>query len=161
MTDAPAPKPARTSIWLRIAFVASLALNLLVLGAILGAVLGRDRGPVERLRAARDIAPPPFILALEPETRRTLVEDYRRARPDRTHPRELRARLSALLNALRSEEFDSEAVASLLADQRGQALARQEAGAEVFIRHLAQMSADDRRAYADRLERALKRAVRR
>ena len=161
MTD---QKPTGSPLWMRILLVVSLGLNLLVIGAVAGAVITRDRpgGPADRVRTARDIAPPAFVMALEAEDRRALVTAFRGAAPDgRPNRKAMRQTLNALLQELRSEEFDPETVHSLLASQRNAALSRQTAGAEVFVAHIAGMSAEDRRAYADRLERLLRKGPKR
>lgn len=157
------PRSKRTALWMRITLLISLAVNLLILGAILGAVLGRDRegGPGDRLRAARDLAPPPFVLALEPSDRRDLVRSYREIGPDQPSRDEIRTRLQAILTELRAEAFDADALADLLADQRNRNLARQTAGSEVFVSHLSEMSHEDRQAYADKLESVLRRGAKR
>ena len=157
----PPKSPRRWPIWLRIVLVLSLALNLLVVGVVAGAILGREQSPVERLRTARDIAPPPFVLALDPDARRDLVRAFREARPDPQSRKAVRAQVRLLLEELRSEEFDAASVAALLDDQRGRALARQETGASLFVQHLAGLTLAERQAYADRLERALRRGAKR
>lgn len=159
MSEESTPSPPRAPLWVRVTLGLSLAVNLLIVGVIVGAVLGRDRdgGPADRLRAARDLAPPPFVLALEPEGRRALIREFRESAPKRQSRSEVRARLRGILAELRSESFDADAVAALLADQRDRGTVQQAAGAEVFVRHLSAMSDEERRAYADRLEAALRR----
>lgn len=141
-------------IWLRVVFVASLGLNLLVLGLVGGAILFGD-GPREK---AREAGVNPFILALPPDERRQLIRDVRRAaEPGRRSHAELRQRFDALLTEIRAERFDAGAVAALLEEQRSAGSARQTDGERALIARLSQMSQADRAAYADRLEAALKR----
>ena len=83
---------------MRVTLFASLAVNLLIVGVVLGAVVTRDRdgGPADKMRAARDLAPPPFVFALEPQDRRALMQDFRDAAPDRPSRADVRARLGFL-----------------------------------------------------------------
>lgn len=154
---------SRAPLWMRVTLALSLGVNLLIAGVVLGAALGRDRdgGPADRLRAARDLAPPPFVMALEPHDRRELIGAFREAAPKRQSRRELRARLQEVLTELRADSFDPAAMTALLSDQRSRAGARQTAGAEAFVAHLTTMSAEERRAYADRLEAVLRRGSKR
>lgn len=158
------PRPT-SPLWMRILLLASLAVNLLIVGLIVGAMLfGRGHGDgSERLRAARDLAPAPFVLAVEREDRRALVSELReRSAPYRRRDRaEVRAALEDLLHVLREEEFDAAAIQSLMEDERRRALGRQEAGQQVMLEYLSNLSDEERRAYADRLEEIVRRFGRR
>ena len=154
------PARARAPMWMRVALVGSLAVNLLIAGVVIGAVVtrGKEDGPADRMRAARGLAPPPFVLALEPETRREMIGAFRAAsEPWRDDRRALRRELMQVLDAIRAEPFDPSPVAGFLAGQREKATGRQAAGGEVLVRYLEGLSAAERAAYADRLEAALRR----
>lgn len=155
-SDRPSRKPSR---WKSVLLFVSLGLNLLVAGAILGAALGRggEGGPRDRWRAARDLGPPSFVLALDRQDRRALSSRLMREGGGRADRAAVRARLDQSLRALRNEPFDPTALASLLEEQRNHSKQRQTDGARMLIGHLAAMSPDERRAYADRLERVLNR----
>ena len=160
MAETSDPRPAAPR-WMRITLVVSLALNLAVAGLILGAVVSgpRDEGPS---RLLRDVAGLPFVMALEPRDRRAVVSELRRETGSfRVGRREMRARLAALLEALRADEFDRAAVETLLGDQRGMAVARQDAGERILLDRVEAMTAAERRAYADRLEASLRKRPRR
>ena len=161
-TASQTPKRRR---WLMPLLLISLAVNLLVIGAIAGAMLSPDgprRHGGEDQRALRGVVGEPFLRALPADQRRALVRD---AVANRDRVRESRAslqkRLDAFLAALRTEPFDAEEVARLLADQRRAAIGRQELGEELLLKRLAGMSAEERAAYAERLEDRLKRFRRR
>src|SRR6056297_1168972 len=63
----------RTPLWLRLTLLGSLALNLLVIGAVAGAfVFG---GPEHRALRDRGDPVPVFIRALDPTDRRALRQD--------------------------------------------------------------------------------------
>jgi uncharacterized membrane protein len=146
----------RAPRWMVIALVISVAANLLVVGVFIGASIGRDRDDGRRL--AREVARLPFVAALEPADRREVIGAMRRDGGGLREPREaLRTRFEAFLAELRKDEFDRAAVARLLAEQRGAAAAGQAAGEAILLDHMAGMSAEARRAYADRLDRSLRR----
>ena len=161
MTETPAPRRRR---WLVPLLVVSLALNLLVAGAILGrsfspeAHRGKDRvaGPL------RSVVGEPFVRALSREDRQALLADIRREGPRIRKNREsLRDQVEAFLAALRSDPFEPDVVRRLLEDQRSVAQSRQELGEVLLLNRLSAMSDDERAAYADRLEKGLKNLRRR
>lgn len=156
MADAP-PTRSGAPLWVRITLIVSLALNLLIIGAIVGALLGRGK-PGDDPRAARDLAAAPFVMALERGERRELLARMReQSEPMRENRAMLRARFEALLTALRDEIFDRDRIEELLSGQREVATARQQIGEVVLLDHLEMLSLEDRRAYASRLDGSLRR----
>lgn len=147
-----------TPLWVRIVLGVSLALNVLVAGVVLGAALGG--GPGDRVRG--DPGAMPFVRALAPEERRALLREMRREGGERLPAarRETRERVGALLAALRAETMDRGAVEALLNAQTAEGAARQALGQKVLLDHLERLGPEARRAYADRLEDALKARVR-
>ena len=159
-TNTPAGKPGGAPVWMRVLLTVSLAANLLILGMVMGAFLTKDRsgGPADRMQVARDLAPPAFVLALPQTERRALIEEFRKSSGSfRGERKAVRESLRAFLAALRSESFDAEQALGMLEGQRDRAIARQTKGAELFVRHLSDMSLEERRSYADRLEDVLRR----
>ena len=138
----------------------SLAVNLLILGVVIGWVLSPD-GPRRDDRPARSLMGAPFAEALAPEDRRALLREMR-GRADRIEGTrdELRARFETLLGALRAEEWDRDAVTAVLDDQRRAAEGRQRLGEELLLDRLDAMTPEARRAYADRLEERVRRGRR-
>jgi uncharacterized membrane protein len=155
------PAASATSRWLKVALVLSLALNLLVAGVILGAVLRHDRdgGRMDRrAEATRDFVRSPFLGALEPADRRAVGRDLMRAEGSiRENRADLRARFERLLAAIRTEPFDRAAVESILAEQRAAGARRLEIAEAAVLDRLAAMTPAARAAYADRLDRSLRR----
>ncbi len=154
------PEKARASLWMRLLLIASLAVNLLVAGVVIGAIASQrgdeDRG--DRLRGARDLAPPPFVLAIKRDDRRAVLRSLRdTVDADGRDRAAVRADLRVILGALRADSFEPEAVRALLAAERGRSQTRQETGEDIFVGYLEGLSAEERRAYADRLERILRR----
>ncbi|NNE82083.1 MAG: periplasmic heavy metal sensor [Silicimonas sp.] len=162
MTDTPPEKPRRS--WIKAILFVSLALNLLVVGAIVGRFLSPD-GPRSRDRVegpVRSVIGEPFVRALSWDDRRALLEDLKSETPRIRETREnLRQRFEAFLVALRADPFVPEDIGRLLEDQRQVAKGRQELGEMLLLRRLEAMSAEERAAYADRLERSLRRLRRR
>lgn len=156
MTQSTPPRrTTRTPIWLRLVLFASLAVNLLIFGAVAGHVL-RDKphGRVPRM----DRFEAPMTFALTPEDRRAigkaLRRDYRENRPSRE---EITAEYQGVIAALRADPFQPELVERAFERQRASAATRMEIGQALLMQRLTEMSAQDRHDFADRLEEGLKR----
>jgi hypothetical protein len=137
----------------------SLALNLLIVGLVAGLALragpGADGHP-----ALRDLGLGPFVLAMDRDDRAALRE--RLAAQDLRADRIALGRsLRGLQAALRSEPFDRAAAAAALTDGRRAAEALQAGAHAALLDQMAEMDPAARRALADRLNRALRRADRR
>ena len=167
MTDTmtPSPSPSVPPVVppsgrkLRIALAVSVALNLLILGLVAGAVL-RDGGPHGRM--VRDLDFGPFTEALTPEDRDALRRDFIRQAPDlRDMRRQMRDDFSTLLAALRAETFDVEALRGVVANQGDRMAARLELGQDLMLARIAAMTPAERAAFADRLEQRLERGPKR
>ncbi|MDE0521706.1 MAG: periplasmic heavy metal sensor [Boseongicola sp.] len=162
MSDDATSRPRRS--WVKPLLFVSLALNLVVIGAFVGRALAPDRhrwddgvaGPVRAVIGA------PFAHALGPGDRGALHD---KLTGKRSHLQASRGRLRDLLDellvALRAEPFLPDEVRRILQEQRGVAEERQLLGETLLLERLEAMSPDERSAYADRLERSLKRFKRR
>ncbi len=134
--------------WLRILLIGSLALNLLVVGLVIGAAL-RFGGPD---RAHRP--PPPMGAALY----RALPRDERRAfrkamqeapfNPSRNR----QAQARALADVLRATPFQPTALSEALAGHADERAAWQATVHAVWMDRVREMSDAERAAYADRVE---------
>ncbi|MBM9596067.1 periplasmic heavy metal sensor [Roseitranquillus sediminis] len=153
------PAPSAPRRWTSILLAVSLALNLLVVGIVVGFVFD-SHGP-ERWRdrpAAGQFGRNPLIAALDEEERRRMLEDMRqRAEPLRENREALRQRFETMLTLLRAEPFEPDALRAALAEQRRAASDRQALGEELLIARLAAMTPNARAAYAERLDRAFAR----
>lgn len=137
---------------------ASLALNLIVAGIIVGAVLfGGRPGP----RAVVD-GPVPLLRALS-DTERDAFVQYVRA-DSGVEPRERPVmsmrRSREILSILRAPEFDADQFDSVIQQQIRAASERITASRSALIRVLSNMTLEERKAYSDRLEKALQRPFR-
>lgn len=154
MTAAP-PPAASSGKGVRIALGISVALNLLIVGLVAGAVL-REGDP--RARVVRDLDFGPFTEALSPRDREALRRDFVQRAPElRAVRREMRADLENVLAVLRSEPFDGAALASVMENQKGRMARRVDLGQELLLDRLAAMTPVERAEFADRLERRLRR----
>lgn len=150
-----APRPG-APLWMRVTLVISLALNLLIAGAVLGGIAGH-RGRVAA-GMPRDAASAIYLGALPEEGRARLTEHFRRTAPPLSERRAaFRSELAATLELLRAEPFDAEAFAARISHQRSLMDERAQAGDALFVDLLARATPEERRAYADRLETMLRR----
>ena len=157
-TNPTAPKPAKPGRWMRVALVASLAVNLAVAGVVAGAVW-RGKDP-RHANVTRDLAMV-YARAVDPSDRRSLMRAMR-ARLDENRPSRAarRADYVTALDLVRATPFDPDALRRQLHDQSQRAQSRVVVGQDVLVRYLAALSAQDRAAYADRLEQELSRPPR-
>ncbi|AWD22838.1 periplasmic heavy metal sensor [Fuscovulum blasticum] len=154
----PTPAPVRTAGWVKLLLGVSLALNLAVAGLAAGAFL-RDGGPPQR--RDRDLGFGPLGEALSHQDRKALRAEFLRSAPELVRGRaEMQADFAALVTVLRAPVLDPAALDSALAtiaNRNAEMLAK---GREVIAGHLKAMSPEARAEFADRLEKALKRASR-
>ncbi len=147
--------------WVRGLLVASLALNLLIVGAVIGAVVSGG-GPGHGRDVARETRGTPFVRALSPDDRRKVVRGMVAERRSLREGRDdLRDGFEGLLQALRADSFDEDAIRGSLERQRQAMRKGNEVGEKVLVARLAEMTAEERRAYADRLEAQIRRRPRR
>ncbi|MGR3461639.1 MAG: periplasmic heavy metal sensor [Roseovarius sp.] len=145
----------------RIILIASLALNLVVVGAIGGWLWRhgtgpyRDRGPHSARLATLG---GPLTFALDAEGRAAIAARLRKERGAHEARRAaLRESFEALLTDLRMKPFDPARVTARLDAQRVQVAERFAAGHAALVAHLAAMGDAERAAYADRLEEKVRR----
>lgn len=156
MTDTPENPPNKRR-WLMPLLLVSLAINLLIAGIFIGAMLSPDglRNRAENA-SVRGVVGEPFFRALPREERRALIREVVRNRDKIRESREgLRQRFQDFLTTLRAETFDMEEARRLMTEQRGAAIRRQEIGEMLLLDRLQAMTSEQRRAYADALEDSL------
>lgn len=154
----PATPPAapRAPRGMRIALVLSLALNLLLVGIIGGAALRYLRyGPPVPVA---DVGLGPFTGALAPEDRKALRDSFLRQTPGlRDSRREARDDLQRMIGLLRTDPWDPAAALSIMSRRTDRTVERIALGQSLFLERLGSMTADQRRALADRIEAMLER----
>jgi hypothetical protein len=100
----------------------------------------------------------PFLGALDGEDRRAVGRELMREEGSlRENRAELRARFERLLVAIRAEPFDRGAIEAILDEQRVVGARRLELAEEAVLDRLVAMTPEARAAYADRLDRSLRR----
>lgn len=150
----PTGKPAGMRRGLRILLVLSLGLNLVILAVVGGAVLSHQRGDRPE-RVAEGLGA--YIWALEPTDRRALGRDIREHyRGQGLDRRAARAEFANVLAALKAETFDADLLRDLLVQQAQSGMKRREAALDLWLTRIEAMSAEERQAYAARIEAHLK-----
>ncbi|GAA0285532.1 periplasmic heavy metal sensor [Rhodovulum strictum] len=145
----------RTPVWVRVALVASLALNLMVLGVVGGAVLKRDMPPRAGF-VPGDYGP--YSRALSEPDREALRAAYRAEAPRLRENREaVRQSFRDLQAALRAEPYDHARVVALVEAQQARVQDHATLMRGLTLDRVAAMNPEERAAFADRLERVLRR----
>jgi uncharacterized membrane protein len=131
-----------------------VALNLAVAGLAVGAWFGD--GPHRGM--PRDMSFGPFSEALDDADRRELRRSLMdRAGEFKTQREAARAEFETLLAALRADPFEPAAMTNALAAIEARNAERLQLGRSLIEARLIEMSAAERRAFADRLEHGLRR----
>ena len=139
---------------LRWVLVASLAVNLLVVGVVAGSFAKTGNGP----RGGADLGVGPFVRALDADGRREVLRELRSNRQVSGEFRNLhRQGFREIIEVLNTEPFDPEAMQALFESQRGQTQAIQAAGQQALLEHLTDMTPEERAAFATRFETEIKR----
>lgn len=135
---------------LKVAFVVSLAFNVLVISVLAGGMLhGRRPAPM----GGFDMNLGEFGAALSREDRGKIREDLHANPNFRPIPRGAReASVQRFLVAIRAEPFDPVAVEKIFETQRNRGVEAMEAGQRALLQRLTEMNAEERQAFADRLE---------
>lgn len=151
----PDTRPALSRGW-RVLVVASLGLNLLVLGAIGGALFGEWRGHGRVV--VRDLGFGPYGAALSHADRLALMRAFARETGGfRAERRMARKTFGKLLHVLRQTPFDAGEFKHLMAEQEQHMARRMALGQKLLVQRVESMDARQRHAFADRLEAALAR----
>lgn len=142
----------RMSLWLRLLLFGSLALNLLVVGLVAGAMVRFGKPGVDR--------PPRSVgtmlyRELPREDRRALWRESSRSGGDVKERR--RAEGMAVTAALRQVPFDPDALSTVLTAQAAEREQFHRAVQDRWLARVTGMSDAERAGYADRLEHAMTR----
>ncbi|SLN22350.1 hypothetical protein ROA7450_00830 [Roseovarius albus] len=153
--NAKTPKPSGRR-WMRGVLVASLALNLLFVGAVGSAFLKHGKG--HKHHAGFSKMGGPLTHALSPEdkkkVRKKLHEAYEKNGAGFRQYKEEKAKLIAVLNV---EPFDVEAARTHLDQMHDVVSSRLLQGREVLLERLVEMSPEERSAFAERLQKRHKK----
>ena len=137
----------------------SLAVNLAVAGLVAGAFVRAGPGGTMasggQLNYARH-----YIQALPHDQRREVFEALRPAKRDGNRTAR-RAHYEEVATSLRADSFDRAAIEAVLSKQSASTLNAQSAGQARWLNIIEKMNVEERRAYADGIEEALKRGPKR
>jgi uncharacterized membrane protein len=151
MAEPVIPQP-RGRLWVRILLIASLSLNLLVVGVVAGAWFrygGHGPGLV-RPAATGSV----YYREMHPEIRTEMRGELRRVLKGVAYDRA--AVSGQMAAAIRADPFDPDRLNALFDKQAEATGVRQSAMRDIWVARLSEMNADDRAAYADRVEEALR-----
>jgi uncharacterized membrane protein len=143
--------------WGKLVLVASLSLNVLVVGLVAGTVMSGDPR-VKPTGDAADGGVRAVINALRHEDRRAIGRSLQDGKREMMEAR--KASNAALLETLRADVFDKVAFAEAMATQTNIATGRYIKSAEVLAERLNDMSDSERSAFADRFEQELTKTKR-
>lgn len=152
-TPDPTMRPASRRRWLRLALLVSLAANLLVVGAIAGALILRGPDRASRTMVI-DLSFAPYTRAMSVEQRAALRAAWHADRSDEPlRLRETQRReLAELIAALRADAPQMNRIESILDRQHHRRTEHARRAAQVLAAHIARMPPVERRAFAERLE---------
>ena len=146
-------KPRR--LW-KVIFVLSLALNVAIVGVVIGATW-RFQGSGPRLASKVLDSGSIYLRALDKKHRRALGRKMWPAGGKTKNSRaEIAQGFERAIAVLRAEPFDSAAFAQVMQGHSSRAELRMKEARSILLNHLIALSAAERAAYADRLENALK-----
>ena len=149
MTQDPTPRRKRL---MRVALGLSLALNVMILGALGGAMWRHGGRDLPGLRSYAS----PYVQALPPEARRGLHGKMRTSGKAHHLDREARRALyDEMLAALRAEPFQADVAAAVLAAQGEAAAGVQQVAHDAWLAEVSAMDAAARQDYADKLQQRL------
>lgn len=151
-------KPRRR--WVQIALVASLAVNLLVAGLVVGALFGRhhrgDHDFRHRDRGLMSMGLHVYGGAMDRADRRALRSAAIARRDElRAGRGELHGHFAQMITLLRAEPFSAEALTEAMEAQRVTVSRQIGIGQDLLIERISAMSPAARRAFADRMEERL------
>jgi len=154
------PFKTKTPRWIKLALVGSLAVNLLVLGAVSGAVLSGKSPKDRRVQMAPGFAP--YVRALDKDQRRALGVELKSKRGEfRLKRSALQEAYAPVLALLRADTFDAVAFEAAMDAQaerfRSRNTTRDTIGRQGLSKVLDAMSAQERADFAQSLEDVLTR----
>lgn len=140
--------------WLRIALIASLCVNLLVVGAVGGVLIkwsGWQHRDIGRLMSPAGLSP--IVQAFDRDRRSKLGRNVReRGFGPRSFESAGRSQLEGLIAVLNERPYRPEELDARFAEQRRSFLVRMEAGHELLAEQISAMSDEERSELASRLE---------
>ena len=141
------------NLW-KILFGISLGLNLLIVGAIGGAMIRMSKGPAANHRGSGLL----YMRALNFEDKKLLRQEIFKNKDN--HKREMANEHTVYTSAitiLKRHPFDQNAFETLLDEQKKYANSRQRLARIALVKHIGNMTKQERMIYAKRLENLINR----
>ncbi|SDF57599.1 periplasmic heavy metal sensor [Rhodobacter capsulatus] len=155
----PAPRFG-TRGWMKIALIASVTVNFLVLGTVVGGVIAHRMQPpppvMERGPDALTFGPLGGAFNREDRLAMRQAAEGRGANFEAMQAA-VRSDFTRLEAALKAEPFDAAAVRSVLADIRARTLKRMDIGENLILERLEKMTPKQRDRFVERLRRGVER----
>lgn len=144
---------------LQVLLFASLALNLLVVGLVLGAAFSHRADDDHRHRSHVSQPGGPLAAALERRDRRAVGRELRQAiGAERAAQGSARSSYGNVIAVLTATPYDADAMRAAVTAQMQPAIRRVELGVDILLDRLDGMTPAERAAYAERLQEVLERA---
>ncbi|WP_444454773.1 periplasmic heavy metal sensor [Rhodobacter capsulatus] len=162
-TTTPPVEPApRTGMrgWMKFAFIASVTMNFLVLGTVVGGVIAHRMQPPPPAidRGAEMMTFGPLGGAFNREDRRAMRQAAEgRGANFAAMQAAVQSDFSRLEAALKAEPFNAEGVKAVLADMRARTLKRMDIGENLMLERLQAMTPQERERFIERLRRGVER----
>ena len=155
----PAPAPARTRRWLMPVLVASLAFNLVIVGAALSVRYWPKHGDRGGGHRAADLLPRSFFRDLDEERREELSSVFRAKREEfREERRAQREAAAAFADALEGEPYEAQLARSAVAEHVGRSHRLIDLVATVAEDLTEALTPEERRALAKAIRHRLEEA---
>ena len=141
------------NLW-KILFGISLGLNLLIVGAIGGAMIRMSKGPAANHRGSGLL----YMRALNFEDKKLLRREIFKNKDN--HKREMTKEhgvYTSAITILKRDPFDQNAFETLLDEQKKYANSRQRLARIALVKHIGNMTKQERMIYAKRLENLINR----
>lgn len=154
MTAPDSAPPAPTSRrdrrrWLVPLLVASIAVNLVFVGAAFSGRFWPHHGEHGGLHRSADLMPRAFFAELDGQRRDELAEVFRARKPEfREERRALRSASATLADALQREPYDAQLAQSAIAEHTARSHQLIDLGATVAADLVEALAAEERRAFA-------------
>ena len=136
------------NLW-KILFGISLALNLLIIGAVGGAMIRMSKGPVANHRASGLL----YMRALNFEDKKSFRKELFRNKDSRKIGRAKEySSYSSAVKILKKDPFDRKAFEELLDQQTKYSKSSQRSARLALVAQIAKMTKEERSIYSERLE---------
>lgn len=157
MTDIQSPQAPKRRKWVKLVFALSLAMNLLVVGLVIGAKVGgghdhgfNPRGPEGGM--IRELGFGPLASALPRKDRRAIGKAFRAERGSFADNRAaIRRDFNAMMTVLQTEPFDADALQRLMRAQKSRFSETGDTLQRLVIERISLMTPQERKEFAEKI----------